>query len=157
MMDNNIVDISGTLITDLKLSHSVHGQNFYEAILANERTSGVVDEIPILISDKLILPEKYQALQVIGEFRSYNMVQENGKSKLLLHVLARHLFFLRKYRHVMKSIWTDLFVKSRRTEKHRLEDSFVTLCWLSTEEIISPIIYPALHGGEMQSIARICR
>lgn len=49
--------ISGT-ITDLTFSHTVGGEGFYKCLVRSRRHSGNVDEVPLIISERLIERQK---------------------------------------------------------------------------------------------------
>ena len=93
--DNNVVVISGKVATDLKYSHEIYGEGFYQFFLDVPRLSDSSDSISVTISERLIgvqglPPGTYVGIE--GQFRSYNSFGENG-NKLLLTVFARELNF----------------------------------------------------------------
>ena len=93
--DNNVVTISGKVATELKYSHEIYGEGFYQFVLEVPRLSDSNDSISVTISERLIgkdglLPGSI--VNIEGQFRSYNSFGENG-SKLLLTVFARELRF----------------------------------------------------------------
>lgn len=89
-MENNLVTISG-LVTKCEYSHETHGEKFYKLTLNVFRQSGIVDEIPVLASEKnfsIIHDLNSEYIEVTGEFRSYNQ-EIDGKRRLVLSVLAK--------------------------------------------------------------------
>ena len=91
MFFNNNVTIAGEVVSDFKFSHQIYSEKFYEVNVSVPRTSGTVDTIPVVVSERLIdvsqsLIEKQ--IHVVGNFRSYNKHQEN-RTKLILNVFAR--------------------------------------------------------------------
>lgn len=93
LLNNNKAIIAGEIYSELKFSHEVKGEVFYELMLAVKRKSNYLDIIPITISERLILDKKFELGQKIcikGQFRSHNKVVDN-KSKLLLTVFAREI------------------------------------------------------------------
>ena len=94
-IDNNVVTISGKVATELKYSHEIYGEGFYQFILDVPRLSDSSDSISITISERLIGKRELvpgALVNIEGQFRSYNSFGENG-SKLLLTVFARELSF----------------------------------------------------------------
>lgn len=116
-MENNQVTVTGTIMKECELDHSVLGEKFYKTALLVPRTSGTMDEIPILISDRI--PVRMQDLKgktvnVYGEFRSYNN-QGEGK-KLLLYVFAQEIDFVEEEEyHNKNGIYLEGFLCKQPT------------------------------------------
>ncbi len=92
-MNNNTVILSGTVTTGFEFSHELYGEKFYQVIMSVKRNSGVMDHIPVMVSDRLLdVKQKYygKRWKVEGQYRSYNK-WEDGKSSLLLFVFAREV------------------------------------------------------------------
>lgn len=90
---NNRVYVSGEIVSDATFSHEVYGEGFYEFFVKVMRLSGQADVLPITVSERLIEKgslQKGKRLSAIGQFRSYNKL-ENGKSRLMLTVFLREL------------------------------------------------------------------
>lgn len=96
MINNNMVHISGEIITGFEFSHKVFGEKFYMAELSVFRLSGQEDIIPLMISERLInVTGDYIgcAVTVYGQFRSYNK-HEGTRNRLCLSVFVRKLVFV---------------------------------------------------------------
>ena len=94
-MENNKVAVTGTIIKACEQDHGVLGEDFYGTIIQIPRTSGNMDEIPLLISERILGKMNDingKTVSVTGEFRSYNN-QGEGK-KLLLNVFAQEVQIL---------------------------------------------------------------
>ena len=90
---NNKVYIFGDIISEATFSHEVYGEGFYEFFVRVMRLSGQADILPVTISERLIqdgMLKKGKTLSALGQFRSYNKI-ENGKSRLMLTVFIREL------------------------------------------------------------------
>ena len=88
---NNRVYLSGTVETDLKYSHELYGENFYEFLLRVPRLSNQPDIIPLTISDRLLVGRALSIgakIALNGQFRSYNKIVDE-RSKLMLTVFVR--------------------------------------------------------------------
>lgn len=86
----NKVNLIGSVASEFSLSHSMYGESFYSLTLSVKRDSGIIDLIPLLISDRLINTEDKlinQKVHIIGQFRSYNE-HATEKSKLRLYVFV---------------------------------------------------------------------
>lgn len=93
---NNIAKVVGRVVAEPKKSHQIESENFYELVLEVKRLSDVYDYIPVTISERTLQGKSQinqgDEIKVEGEFRSYNKL-ENEKSKLILHVFAKEVYF----------------------------------------------------------------
>ena len=90
-MNNNVVELRGTVITEPEFSHEVFGEGFYDAMLSVKRLSEQTDEIPITISERLLEDREIRVgdeISIEGQFRSYNKIIDEH-SKLMLTVFVR--------------------------------------------------------------------
>lgn len=88
---NNQVCLVGWVDQDgLKINHKFYGERFFEFHLGVERTSGYVDLVPVVVSEKLIRSADYagKPVCVTGQFRSYNR-RDGEKRRLELRVFAK--------------------------------------------------------------------
>ena len=91
LIENNKVRIVGEIVGQFEYSHEVFGENFYIGQLKIERTSGILDFIPIMVSDRMVdVSADWNGIfvEIEGSFRSYNKKDEE-KRKLLLSVFVR--------------------------------------------------------------------
>lgn len=98
--DNNEVYLIGEVIRGFDLSHEVYEEKFYSLLLETERRSQNTDCIPALVSERLIdVSQDYigRHMKIIGEYRSYNQHQQDGKSKLILSVFANSIEVCTEY------------------------------------------------------------
>lgn len=90
-MNNNKLQLTGTISSELVYSHEVFGEGFYETMITVPRLSDQTDTIPLTISDRLISQNGIEVgdkVSVVGQFRSYNKT-EGEKSRLLLTAFVR--------------------------------------------------------------------
>lgn len=90
---NNNVELWGKVASEIKYSHTVIDEKFYEFTLEVPRLSESSDLIPVTISEKLFTNDDLKLNTIIalaGQFRSYNKLIED-KSKLMLTVFVREL------------------------------------------------------------------
>lgn len=91
---NNVI-LNGTITKDIEISHTTEIENFYKFILGVKRLSGQVDEIPIIVSDRLINPNQSylgKKVKIEGNYRSYNQ-HTDDKVHLILSVFAQNISF----------------------------------------------------------------
>lgn len=91
LLKNNIVEITGEVISDFEFSHEIMDEKYYLFRLASRRASGNTDYIPVMVSERLIsIKSDYigKFLKISGQLRSYNFLSEN-KKRLLIFVFAR--------------------------------------------------------------------
>lgn len=94
--ESNVATISGKIVTEPVFGHEIYGEGFYYFDIQVKRLSESYDIIPITVSDRLADCSEYKVgryVEVDGQFRSYNAVQENGSTKLMLTVFARDVIF----------------------------------------------------------------
>ena len=104
IIENNMVTISGKIVTEAEFSHEVYGEGFYSFSLEVPRLSESNDIINVTVSERLIskdLLEIGKLIEVEGQFRSYNNYNNNSEgSKLILTVFAREINFLEDERKI---------------------------------------------------------
>lgn len=96
IIENNMVTISGKVVSSIEFSHEVYGEGFYYFMLDVPRLSDSCDKIPVTISERLASKDKLEIgtiIEVEGQFRSYNSYNNEG-NRLLLTVFARDITFL---------------------------------------------------------------
>ena len=92
-MHNNRVVLTGKVAEEARFSHEVFGEGFYEIKLEVPRLSSQTDLLPVTISERLLSYHDASVgstLSVIGQFRSYNKLEQE-KSRLMLTVFARDI------------------------------------------------------------------
>ena len=92
-MNNNVVTISGTIMEELKYTHQIYGEGFYESVLSVPRLSGQFDMIPFTVSERLLdffASDVGCQVAFSGQLRSYNKIV-SGKSKLFLTMFVREV------------------------------------------------------------------
>ena len=93
-INKNDVLIAG-LVEKVEYSNEIYGEIFHRCYVNIERTSGIIDTIPVNISDKLAnvgdLIGKF--IKVTGHYRSYNK-KDGEKTKLILYVFANSVEIL---------------------------------------------------------------
>lgn len=96
IIENNMVTISGKVVSGIEFSHEVYGEGFYYFMLEVPRLSESYDKIPVTISERLTSKDKLEIgtiIEVEGQFRSYNSYNNVG-NRLVLTVFARDIVFL---------------------------------------------------------------
>lgn len=113
----NKVQIKGTVMTNLEYSHKVFGESFYLVYVKVNRLSNSYDEIPIMISDRILdVTEDLtgQEIYVEGEYRSHNLHQDESNFNLKLFVFAKDVYVLESSDENSKNvIFLDGYVCSK--------------------------------------------
>ena len=94
-LENNHLVLVGKVTSDKRLSHEIYGEKFYIFDLKVPRLSGNADNIPITISERLLLEQDLSIgknIIIEGQFRSYNSF-ENERNRLILTVFAKEIKF----------------------------------------------------------------
>lgn len=93
--ENNQLVLVGKVTSEKRFSHEIYGEKFYLFDLSVPRLSGNADNIPITISERLLLEEDLEIgknIIIEGQFRSYNSF-ENERNRLVLTVFAKEIKF----------------------------------------------------------------
>lgn len=119
---NNTAYISGVIAEEFCYSHKVYRKKFYTSVVDVERKSGIVDRIPIMISEKLVdvgsllvgdgaVTDKWvgERVYIYGQFRSFNK-HDGNRNHLILHLFAREFFCIDDIGHDDNSIELDGFI-----------------------------------------------
>ena len=96
IIENNQVTIMGEIVSPFTFSHEVFGEGFYMVDVSVKRLSNSEDQIPVMISERLLdVTQDYtgEFIMVNGQFRSYNRHDEQ-KNRLVLSVFAREIEFV---------------------------------------------------------------
>ena len=93
LMENNKVFLKGVVNSEPVFSHESFGEGFYELVIKVDRLSDNYDNIPVIVSEKLLSGDNFKkgnVVSVAGQFRSYNKLVD-GKSRLILNVFVRNI------------------------------------------------------------------
>lgn len=91
--ETNKAIVAGSVMSPLKFSHKTYGEAFYTFVLGIERRSGYIDEINVMISERLIYESSlYEGdfVEIVGQVRTYNE-SADGRNKLNVVVFAREI------------------------------------------------------------------
>ena len=94
LIANNKVFLQGEVETKPQYNHTAFDEDFYTFNLKVARLSGQYDILPINISSHTIGFESIKpgvTLAINGQFRSHNMLDEQGKSRLILSAFCKEL------------------------------------------------------------------
>lgn len=93
-LENNVIKMGGVVASELELSHEIYGEKFYRFYIEVDRLSNQKDRLPVIISERLIDIEDFNIGKVIfieGQYRSYNKLDDNNKSRLILSVFVKDI------------------------------------------------------------------
>lgn len=92
-IENNKVEISGTIVSVPTFSHEVYDEMFYTFLLDTPRLSETRDIIRVTISEKFLAGDAinlYDTVRIEGQFRSYNNFTNVG-NRLILTVFVKNI------------------------------------------------------------------
>ena len=92
-MESNVAELCGVVLSELRFSHKTYGEIFYTFVLGIERRSGYMDEINIMISERLIFestPRVNDYVEIKGQIRTYNELID-GRNKLNVVIFAKEI------------------------------------------------------------------
>lgn len=115
---SNEVTLVGHISSQFTYDHEIYGEKYYRVTLSVERTSGIEDNIPVIVSERLINLRKFivnSYIGVKGQYRSYNL-HENNRNRLKLFVFATAL------EELEPDNVNDVFLEGiiKRTPTHRV-------------------------------------
>lgn len=92
-LSNNIISITGTIISDYVFSHEVFGEGFYIFNVDVPRLSDTSDILPVTISERIMDKDIIKIgdlVNITGQIRSYNnFIESENRNRLVLTVFAR--------------------------------------------------------------------
>ena len=96
IFENNTVEVAGEVVTEPEYSHESFGERFYIFNISVKRLSGMLDIIPVTISERAINISEIRVgkrFKIYGQFRSFNKHMEHER-RLILSVFARDIMEL---------------------------------------------------------------
>lgn len=111
-MESNVAELCGVVLSDLKFSHKTYGEIFYTFVLGIERRSGYIDEINVMVSERLIFenpPHIDDFLEIKGQVRTYNEVVAE-KNKLNVVVFAKEIYLSENFGYNENYIYLEGFL-----------------------------------------------
>ena len=96
LFENNTVEVAGEVVTEPEYSHESFGERFYIFNISVKRLSGMLDIIPVTISERAINISEIRVgkrFKIYGQFRSFNKHMEH-EHRLILSVFARDIMEL---------------------------------------------------------------
>lgn len=110
--ENNQLTVRGQIIKEFEFAYEVAGEKFFQTTISVPRTSGSVDELQIVVSERLLdVNDKElvgQIVNIYGQFRSFNKTGEDGKRKLILTVFVKEIEFKDEYDYSNKANYISL-------------------------------------------------
>ena len=86
LQKNNVVTITGRIASELLFNHETFGEKFFMTFMSIERTSGVEDVIPVVVSERLVDVTQSilgEIVEIYGQYRSYSAHKETGCHQIL--------------------------------------------------------------------------
>ena len=111
-MESNIAELCGAVLSELKFSHKTYGEIFYTFVLGIERRSGYIDEINIMVSERLIFdnpPRINDFVEIKGQVRTYNELLE-GRNKLNVVVFAKEIYLSENFGYNENYVYLEGFL-----------------------------------------------
>lgn len=112
MLEENRIVMIGRVVSELEFSHKTYGESFYLVKLGVTRKSGYEDQIPLMISERLIWSMDLQPgskISVTGQIRTYNQ-QVDGKNHLVIVVFVKELEWADEEDRMVNSVVLEGFV-----------------------------------------------
>lgn len=111
-MESNLAELCGAVLSELRFSHKTYGEIFYTFVLGIERRSGYIDEINIMVSERLIFEQTLRIndfVEIKGQVRTYNEFAE-GKNKLNVVVFAKEIYLSENFGYNENYVYLEGFL-----------------------------------------------
>ena len=112
MLEENRAVLTGIVASELEFSHKTYGESFFVATLKVIRKSGYEDEIPLMISERIIWNMDIQPgsmISVSGQIRTYNQVND-GRNKLIIVVFVKEISWADEEAHMTNLVELEGYV-----------------------------------------------
>lgn len=119
---NNNACMSGVIAEEFRYSHQIFGEKFYTSTVDVKRKSGVIDSVPIMVSERLAdvgsllvgdgaVTDKWvgERVYIYGQFRSFNK-HDGNRNHLILSLFAREFYRISDSEYDENSIELDGFI-----------------------------------------------
>ena len=156
-MEINKVIVAGKLQKEFEYDHTAYGERFYKNVILTRRKSGIYDEVPILITEKLVTAkEEYQNTSVLiyGNLRSYNLRDTKGKH-LIVKAFVKELCLLEKDIQDNEVVITGYLCKNQYIVKHQKGNSLQIFSSLFREPKKEHLVF-LVFAGEVLLTVRVC-
>ena len=114
-MENNFIRIYGKIISGFEFDHTVYGESFFRSKLEVLRLSGNKDIIPILVSERIINPNKDyigENAEILGIIHSHN-IRVSGKERLIVFAFAKEIHMECIQKEDTNEVYLDGYVYSK--------------------------------------------
>ncbi|MBR6504420.1 MAG: single-stranded DNA-binding protein [Clostridia bacterium] len=107
----NYTKLCGVILEEVKFNHKRGEICFYSTKVGIERWSKTIDEIPIIIPEKLLDSKNLKGLYVDmeGQIRTFNEHDEHGKSHLKVYFFVKEIFY--NYNEVITENQNEVYLK----------------------------------------------
>lgn len=94
LCENNQISVVGSIDSALGFSHECLGERFYSFVIDTSRLSDTKDYLPVVISERMMSMKLYEGMtvRVVGQVRSQNIKNEEGKHKVKLFIFALQVY-----------------------------------------------------------------
>lgn len=126
--EKNFAALVGIVRDELKFFHEVEGEKFYKTVLQVNRKSGIIDEVPVEVSERTLGYEfmvKGVLVEITGDVRTRN-IEEDGRKKLHVCVFIDEVLPAEEDRDVNEVGFTGIICREvylrRRTSGWKVAD-----------------------------------
>ena len=112
LQKNNVVTITGRIASELLFNHETFEERFFMAYVSIERTSGVEDIIPVVVSERLVDVSQSlvgEIVEIRGQYRSYSVRKELVRHQIL-YVFAMEMVLGTDINSANNTIFLDGYI-----------------------------------------------
>ncbi len=95
-MENNVIELIGTVRENFKYLYNAYGENFYELVIDVKRSSGTIDTLKLVCSDRVTSVDcdiTGYYVDITGSIRTRNIHDESG-SHLSIYIFIEDINIL---------------------------------------------------------------
>ena len=153
IIENNQVTIMGKVATEFSFSHEVFGEGFYMVDVLVRRLSNSEDQIPLMISERLL--DVTESILWCTDSSALTIGMKSRKTVWYYPYLYGRFPLWKKNltgQRPTVSGWMAISARNRSTGRHRLEGRSQIFCLRLTAHMENLITFHVSVGEEMQDM-----
>lgn len=159
--EKNFAALVGIVQDELEFFREVEGEKFYKTVLQVNRKSGIIDEVPVEVSERTLGYEfmvKGVLVEIKGDVRTRN-IEEDGRRKLHVCVFIDEVLPVEEDRDVNEVGFTGTICREahlrRRTSGWKVADVILAVNRICGKKIKSYYIPCIVFGRNAEYISNL--
>lgn len=159
--EKSFAALVGIVQDELEFSHEVEGEKFYKTVLQVNRKSGIIDEVPVEVSERTLGYEfmvKGVLVEIKGDVRTRN-IEEDGRRKLHVCVFIDEVLPAEEDRDVNEVGFTGTICREvhlrRRTSGWKVADVMLAVNRICGKKIKNYYIPCIVFGRNAEYVSNL--